>query len=106
MGPPPPGTLSQHQAARMKLLQQGGARGFNDISFYSLAASVGGVCIDMVSGAVRFDWDYVPFGEAPADLATYVRRTHFRNGQHSDDSVAAIVVPERPSESPGERVGH
>jgi len=90
----------------MKLLQQGGARGFNDISFYSLAASVGGVCIDMVSGAVRFDWDYVPFGEAPADLATYVRRTHFRNGQHSDDSVAAIVVPERPSESPGERVGH
>lgn len=90
----------------MRLTQHGGARGFGEVSYYSLAASVGGVCIDMVSGTVRFDWDYVPFGEIPMDLATYVRRTHYRNGQHSDDSVAAIVVPERPAEPSSERVGH
>ncbi len=60
----------------MRLTQQGGERGFSDISFYSLAASVGGVCIDMVSGAVRFDWDYVPLGDVNAPYESNCRGSY------------------------------
>jgi|KBSSwiStaDraftv2_1062776.scaffolds.fasta_scaffold02975_6 hypothetical protein len=64
-------------------------------SFYSLARCDGGVSIDMTDGRVSFDWSYVPFGEIPAAVATYVRRLHFRNGQFVDEPAREILVPPR-----------
>lgn len=72
-------------------LQEGDYR----FSYFSLADSDGGVIIDMINGRVKFDWKYVPFGQVPAAFASFVRRTHFRNGRHIDEPPARIVVPRR-----------
>lgn len=64
-------------------------------SYFSLARSEGGVCIDMTDGRVRFDWAYVPFGEIPGAYAAYARRLHFRSGQHVDEPAREIKVPPR-----------
>ena len=55
-----------------------------------------GVCIDMTSGQVRFDWAYVPFGEMPRAFAIFARRLHFRSGHHVDEPVRQMQVPRRP----------
>ena len=65
-------------------------------SYYSLAHAEGGVCIDMTDGRVRFDWEYVPFGEIPATFATFARRLHFRSGHHVDEPSRQLKVPRRP----------
>ncbi len=65
-------------------------------SYYSLAHSDGGVCIDMSDGRVRFDWAYVPFGEVPGRFAHFARRLHFRSGHHVDEPTREIKVPRRP----------
>ncbi len=65
-------------------------------SFYSLAHADGGVCIDMTDGHVRFEWEYVPFGETPGTFATFARRLHFRSGHHVDEPARQIKVPRRP----------
>jgi hypothetical protein len=65
-------------------------------SYYSLAHAEGGVCIDMTDGRVRFDWEYVPFGEIPGSFATFARRLHFRSGHHVDEPSRQMKVPRRP----------
>jgi hypothetical protein len=65
-------------------------------SYYSLAHAEGGVCIDMTDGKVRFDWEYVPFGETPGSFATFARRLHFRSGHHVDEPSRQMKVPRRP----------
>ena len=65
-------------------------------SYYSLAHADGGVCIDMTDGQVRFEWDYVPFGETPGPFATFARRLHFRSGHHVDEPARQIKVPRKP----------
>jgi len=54
------------------------------------------VCIDMTDGKVRFEWEYVPFGETPGTFATFARRLHFRSGHHVDEPSRQIAVPRRP----------
>ena len=68
------------------------------VSFYSLAEADGGVKIDLASGSVAFDWNYVPFGNCPSGSARFVRRTHFRDGSHRDDESRRIKVPARPAQ--------
>lgn len=65
-------------------------------SHYTLANADCGVCIDMTDGGVRFEWDYVPFGNVPGAFATFARRLHFRNGHHVDEPSRQLKVPRRP----------
>jgi hypothetical protein len=50
----------------------------------------------MTDGQVRFDWEYVPFGETPGTFATFARRLHFRSGHHVDEPTKQLKVPRRP----------
>ncbi len=100
------GTRSARSARRLSLSRSGvpqptsGPRNPEPLdyhfSYYSLAHADAGVCIDMTSGQVRFDWAYVPFGEMPRAFAIFARRLHFRSGHHVDEPVRQMQVPRRP----------
>jgi hypothetical protein len=92
MGPSPAGIFYINETPRVNPFSLDWPRD-GGISFYSLAASGGGVSIDIITGRISFDWACAPYGEIPLNVAEYVRRTHFRDGHHIDEPVVSIVIP-------------